>query len=164
MCGYFNLPVPTAAFKIYISYLNNMGPEELYKNVIENMIPLHTLLGFKLEEIREGYALIRVPFREELIGDPRTRALHGGIIATAMDSVGGAAGMTTLLSFEDKLSTIDMRVDYLLPGKPLDLFVEGQIIRSGNRIIVTSMLAWQEDKTKPIADGRGVYNVKRVAI
>lgn len=126
------------------------------------MIPLHTLLGFKLEEIREGYACIRVPFREELIGDPRARALHGGVIATAMDSVGGAAGMTTLVSFEDKLSTIDMRVDYLLPGKPMDLFVEGEIIRSGNRIIVTSMLAWQDDKTKPIADGRGVYNVKRV--
>lgn len=140
-----------------------MAPEELYKNVIENMIPLHQLLGFKLEEIREGYARIKVPFREALIGDPRTRALHGGIVATAMDSVGGAAGMTTLVSFEDKLSTIDMRVDYLLPGKPLDLYVEGQIIRSGNRIIVTSMIAWQEDKTKPIADGRGVYNVKRVA-
>lgn len=138
-----------------------MGPEELYRNVIENMIPLNQLLGFKLEEIREGYAKIRVPFREDLIGDPRARALHGGVISAAMDTVGGAAGMTTLTSFEDKLSTIDMRVDYLLPGKPLDLIVEGEIIRSGNRIIVTRMTAWQEDPSKPIADGKGVYNVKR---
>lgn len=138
-----------------------MGPEELYQNVIEHLIPFNNLLGFKLEEIREGYAKIRVPFRPELIGDPRAQALHGGVIATAMDTVGGAAGMTTLTSFEDKLSTIDMRVDYLLPGKPMDLIVEGEIIRSGNRIIVTRMVAWQEDPSKHIADGKGVYNVKR---
>lgn len=133
----------------------------LYKNVIENLIPLHTLLGFELVEIRSGYAKIRIPFREELIGDPRARALHGGIIATAMDSVGGAAGMTTLTTFDDKLSTIDMRVDYLRPGKAEDLFVEGEIVRSGNRIIVTHMVAYQSDPKHLIAEGKGVYNVKR---
>jgi uncharacterized protein (TIGR00369 family) len=136
--------------------------KELYTNIIEQLIPLHVLLNFKLEEIREGYAKIRVPFREELIGDPVRRALHGGIIATAMDSVGGAAGMTTLTSFEDRLSTIDMRVDYLMPGKAEDLFVEGQIVRSGNRIIVVRMVAHHGDAENLIADGKGVYNVKRV--
>jgi uncharacterized protein (TIGR00369 family) len=95
------------------------------------------------------------------VGDPRIQAIHGGIIATAMDSVGGAAAMTTLTSFEDKVSTIDMRIDYLRPGKPMDLMVEGEIVRSGNRIVVTRMVAYQEDKQHLVAEGKAVYNVKR---
>lgn len=138
-----------------------LAPEELYKNVVENLIPLHVFLGIKLEKIADGFAQIRVPFKNELVGDPRINALHGGIIATAMDSVGGAAAMTTLQSFEDRISTIDMRVDYLRPGKPFDLFVEGEIVRSGNRIVVTRMVAWQENRQYLVAEGKAVYNVKR---
>jgi uncharacterized protein (TIGR00369 family) len=137
------------------------APEEIYRNIIENLIPLHPFLGVKLDKISAGFAQIRIPFKQELVGDPRINAIHGGIIATAMDSVGGAAAMTTLQSFEDKISTIDMRVDYLRPGKPLDLIVEGEIVRSGNRIIVTRMVAYQEDRQHLVAEGKAVYNVKR---
>jgi uncharacterized protein (TIGR00369 family) len=134
--------------------------KEIFREIIENFIPLHKMLGVKLIEISAGHAKIMIPFRAELVGDPRTNALHGGIISLALDSVGGAAAMTTLVSPDDKLSTIDMRVDYLRPGKPQDFFAEGELGRSGNRIIVTRMIAYHE-KEKPIAEGKGVYNVKR---
>lgn len=135
---------------------------DFFKNVVENLIPLHRFLGIKLLEIDKGYGKLLIPFRSELIGDPRSMALHGGIISTAMDSVGGVAAMTTLVSSEDKLSTIDMRVDYLSPGKAKDFFVEGSLVRSGNRIIVTKMIAYHDDPSDLIAEGKGVYNVKRV--
>ena len=137
------------------------APEEVYKNIIDNLIPLHPFIGITLEKIEDGFAQIRVAFRNELVGDPRIQAIHGGIIATAMDSVGGAAAMTTLTSFEDRVSTIDMRIDYLRPGKPMDLIVEGEIVRSGNHIVVTRMVAYQEDKKHLVAEGKAVYNVKR---
>ncbi|HXH18676.1 MAG TPA: hotdog fold thioesterase [Chitinophagales bacterium] len=134
--------------------------KDVFKEVIENFIPLHQFLGVKLVEISKGFAKIKIPFRPELIGDPRIQSLHGGIISLALDSVGGAAAMTTLVSPDDRLSTIDIRVDYLRPGKPKDLFAEGELARSGNRIIVTRMVAYHE-KTEPIAEGKGVYNVRR---
>jgi uncharacterized protein (TIGR00369 family) len=134
--------------------------KEFFREIIEQFIPLHQMLGVKLVDLREGFASMMVPFRPELIGDPRTQALHGGIIAMALDSVGGAAAMTTLLSPDDKLSTIDMRIDYLRPGRPMDLFVEGELARSGNRIIVTRMIAFH-DRGELIAEGKGVYNVRR---
>jgi uncharacterized protein (TIGR00369 family) len=95
---------------------------DLYKNIIENMVPLHQFLGFKVVEIKEGWAKMMIPFRPELVGDPRSKRWHGGMISTLMDSVGGAAGITTLTSYEDKLATIDIRVDYLRGTKPEDLF------------------------------------------
>ncbi len=134
--------------------------ESLFRQVIEDFIPLHKHLGIQLVEIREGFAKLLVPFKAELVGDPRTQALHGGIISLALDSVGGAAAMTTLVSHDDKLSTIDIRVDYLRPGKPIDLMVEGELVRSGNRIIVTRMIAYHQS-SELIAEGKGVYNVKR---
>ena len=134
--------------------------KEIFKEVIENFIPMHKQLGLKLIEIKAGYAKIMIPFKPELVGDPRSNALHGGIISLALDSVGGAAAMTTMISPDDKLSTIDMRVDYLRPGKPQDFYAEGELARSGNRIIVTRMIAYHE-KENPIAEGKGVYNVKR---
>jgi len=134
--------------------------QDIFREVIENFIPLHKKLGIRLVEIRKGFAKIMVPFSPELVGDPRIQSLHGGIISLALDSAGGAAAMTTLLSPDDRLSTIDMRVDYLRPGKPLDFFAEGELARSGNRIIVTRMIAYHE-RNEPIAEGKGVYNVKR---
>lgn len=133
----------------------------VFQNIVEQLIPFNKMLGMELVEIKPDFAKIKIPFKEDYIGNPLARALHGGLIATAMDTVGGAAGMTTLVSFEDKLSTIDMRVDYLRPGQAKDLFVEGKVTRSGNRILVTRMIAYQDDPEVWIAEGHGVYNVKR---
>ncbi|MEE3245700.1 MAG: PaaI family thioesterase, partial [Bacteroidota bacterium] len=73
-----------------------------------------------------------------------------------MDSVGGIAGGTHFKSFEDKLSTIDIRVDYLKGAEASSIIVEGKIVRFGNRILVTKMKAFQNDEL--IAEGKGVYN------
>lgn len=134
--------------------------KEIFREIIENFIPLHKKLGVRLIDVSEGFAKIMVPYSPELVGDPRIQSLHGGIISLALDSVGGAAAMTTLVTPDDRLSTIDMRVDYLRPGKAQDLFAEGELARSGNRIIVTRMRAYHEEG-QPIAEGKGVYNVKR---
>lgn len=135
--------------------------KEFYQNIFDNAVPLHRFLGMKLLDVRDGYAKAYIPFREEFIGDPRAQRIHGGIIATAMDAVGGAAAITTLTSFEDKISTVDIRVDYLRPAKTESLIVEGEIVRSGNRIVLTKMWACHENSNIVIAEGRAVFNVRR---
>ena len=86
-----------------------------------------------------------MPFRKDLVGDIRTNHWHGGIIATILDSVGGAIGIANFNSPEDKLSTIDLRVDYLRFANGNDLVFEGKLVRMGNRIMVTiSMNLFQD--------------------
>tara|TARA_R110000764_G_scaffold33898_2_gene75850 strand:+ start:2079 stop:2516 length:438 start_codon:yes stop_codon:yes gene_type:complete len=129
---------------------------EFFKQVIEQNIPIHKFLGLKLLVLEKGFVRVSVPFRDEVVGDFRRNRWHGGIIATIMDSVGGIAGGTHFNSFEDKLSTIDIRVDYLKGAEASSIIVEGKIVRFGNRILVTKMKAFQNDEQ--IADGKGVYN------
>lgn len=138
-----------------------VASEKVLIQIAEEMIPLHKFFKVKVLEIKEGYCKMLFPFREEVLGNFMSRRWHGGMIATAMDSAGGAAAMTTLTSAEDKLATIDIRVDYLRGSSDVDLIVEGFVIRNGNRIIATDMKAWQEDEQKLVAEARAMFSVYR---
>lgn len=133
---------------------------ELFKELIEQNIPIHKFLGLKLLALEKGFVRVSVPFRDEVVGDFRRNRWHGGIIATIMDSVGGIAGGTHFKSFNDKLSTIDLRIDYLKGAKASSIIVEGEIVNLGNRILVSKMQAFQNDEL--IAEGKGVYNFLRI--
>lgn len=131
------------------------------KNLIEEQIPIHKFLGLKVVEFRKGYAKVSVPFNEIVLGDILRRRWHGGILATIMDSVGGMTGMYYFTSFKDKMATIDLRVDYLKGAKDKGIVVEGEIVRLGNRILVTRMKVLDETETELLAEGKGVYNFIR---
>lgn len=146
-----------------INLLNDMKVDiNFVKDLIEKQIPIHRFLGVELVEIRRGYAKLKVPFKEEVLGDIVRRRWHGGILATLMDSVGGLAGMTHLTTVEDKMATIDLRVDYLKGAEAEGVVVEGEIVRLGNRILVTKMKVWNEDESTLLAEGKGVYNFIRM--
>lgn len=138
-----------------------MVTPETAAQIIEEGIPLHRFLNVKVVEIRDGFCKMRWPYREEVIGNFVNRNWHGGIIAAALDAVGGAVGMATLTSAEERLATIDLRVDYLRSTRPTDLVVTAQLTRSGNRIVSTDMEAWQEEEQKLVAKGRAMYSVYR---
>lgn len=132
----------------------------LIKSTFEKSIPMHKFLGLEIVLLEKNFVRINVPFRKELVGDFRNNRWHGGVIATVMDSVGGVIGAMHFTSLEDKISTIDLRVDYLRGAEPQAIMVEGKIIRFGSRILVARMKAFQNDKL--IAEGKGVYNFVRV--
>lgn len=136
------------------------APNDLFKYMMEQGIPLHQFLGIELLEMKKGYGKVRVPFRDEVMGDIRIRRWHGGIIATVMDSVGGFAAGTYLSSFKDQISTIDMRIDYFRGAKDSAIIVDGTVQRVGNRTIFTKMCAWQEGADELLAEGKGVYNIR----
>ncbi len=128
---------------------------------IFELSPFLGFLGMEFESVEEGRVVMRVAFRRELIGNPELPALHGGVVSALLDTCGGAA-VWTRIAPEDRVSTVDLRVDYLRPGRPEDLFAEARVIRVGNRVGVTELRAWQPGTSgEPIAVGRGVYNVHR---
>jgi uncharacterized protein (TIGR00369 family) len=135
---------------------------ELITKIVEEHIPIHKLLGLQLLEIRAGYAKVRVPFSEVVVGDVVRRRWHGGILATIMDSVGSLTGAAYFTSTNDKMATIDMRVDYLKGAEAAPIIVEGTIIRLGRRILVTRMSVWDEAQENLLAEGKGVYNFIRM--
>src|SRR5690606_14984827 len=82
---------------------------------MEEQIPFNRLLGIRCEALDDGVAVLRLPFRDVLIGDSSRPALHGGVLSTLVDTAGGAAAFTTLETSQ-VVATIDMLVDYLRPA------------------------------------------------
>ena len=138
-----------------------MVTPDVAAKIIEQSIPLHNFFNVKILEMRDGYCKMLWPYREEVIGNFLSNNWHGGIIAAALDAVGGAVGMATLTSPLDRLTTIDLRIDYLRSTGPSDLIVNAELVRSGNRIVATDMEAWQEQEKKLVAKVRAMYSVYR---
>ena len=107
---------------------------------------------------------------ERLTGNPTLRTLHGGVIATVMDLVGanvtfqhvfkmfkGAPFEKQLEQFS-KVGTIDLRVDYLQPGRGERFKAKGWALRAGNKVVVARMELHNE-KSVLIAVGTGAYSI-----
>jgi uncharacterized protein (TIGR00369 family) len=132
----------------------------LLRQVMEELIPFNKVLGVRVVEIDHGHVRFEIPFREELIGDPMRRAMHGGVISALADTAGGCAVWSALDEPRSRVSTIDMRIDYLRPGRTETLVAEACLVRLGRRVGVSDMRLFHPGApTDTIATGKGVYNV-----
>lgn len=136
-----------------------MNPD-LVAQVMNEMVPMHRFLGLRVLEARVGYARVEVPFRDEFIGDPTRPALHGGLAATLADTAGGIAVWTAIDAANSRVSTLDLRVDYLARGRPEDLIAEATLIRVGSKHGVADVKLFHPSAPDDIvALARAVYNV-----
>lgn len=137
---------------------------------MNDQVPFQRQLGFEITEFSPAKGEVKFRWRDELMGNVPQRILHGGVTATALDTAGGLvaiAGMIERLEnpseayLMERLSrcgTIDLRVDYLRPGRGQAFVASATIIRSGNKVAVARMELHNEDGTH-IAFGTGTYLV-----
>lgn len=134
----------------------------LVRGLMEQDIPFNRVLGIEVAALRSGFARLEIPFRPELIGDSHRPAIHGGVLSALIDTAGGAAAFTQVNLPDDRVSTIDLRVDYLRPGEARRLVAEATVTRMGNRVASVDIVCFHPDQPdRLIATGKAVYNVKR---
>lgn len=142
----------------------------ILQKVIEVRIPFNQLLGFKVERLSMDEICISFSMQPNLVGHFVHGILHGGVIASVLDVIGGVTaflGVTRKLQLHNgddivekfsELATIDMRIDYLRPGKGEQFFATGSILRTGSRVAVTRMELHNQEQIL-IAVGTGTYIV-----
>ena len=131
---------------------------------MEREIPFNRHLGIRCVRLVRGQCTLLLPWADHLIGDPFRPALHGGVASTLIDTAGGLACFSCLGRASDRVSTVDLRVDYLRPGPRSDLHCDAKVVRMGNRVAVARMEVYaepREDGAEPFATGHAVYNVVR---
>lgn len=127
---------------------------------MEEQIPFNKYLGMKITDVQKDAVTMSLPFREEFVGDPTRRAMHGGVLASVMDVAGGTACWASLEDLEARISTVDMRVDYLLKGPCEDLICRAKVVRTGNRVAVARMeIAGVSNPELIVATCQAVYNI-----
>ena len=137
----------------------------------DELIPFANLLGLRFESLDENSICIKFENKEELIGNSVAKMLHGGVISAVLDNAGGYIAATENLKKSDdfqyettlkkimmRTGTIDLRVDYLRPGRGKYFLATGRVMRMGNKIAVTRMKL-HNDEGLLIAVGTGTYVV-----
>jgi len=137
--------------------------QALLKAVMEEHIAFNKHLGLKVESFDPAAPKLRFDMRPELVGNPARQILHGGVISATLDVAGGLAIMlsfaqeaTITPSSFPNIGTIDLRVDYLRPGRGKYFIATARIVRKGSRIAVVHM-ELHNDAGELIATGGGAY-------
>jgi uncharacterized protein (TIGR00369 family) len=141
---------------------------ELLADAFAEKIPFNRLLGLRFTHLDHDVCKLSFESKPELIGNYIQGILHGGVIASAIDVAGGTMAAMGLMQknphthqkeFLDKLArlgTIDLRVDYLRPGRGKQFETAARILRTGNKVAVVRMELHNEEGTL-IAVGTGTY-------
>ena len=122
------------------------------------VMPFSQHLGMELEEASEGYARLRLHFKPE--NTTAMNALHGGAVASLIDTTGAMAAWTTAEIATPKYfgSTVGVNVNYVSGAIGEDVLAEGRILKRGREIIYTDVRATNEDG-KLLAQGTVVYRI-----
>jgi len=150
----------------------NIDKQSILNQVSEmwSQVPFNNLLGIYVTKFDHQEAEIRFNWQDKLIGNHVQKILHGGVTATALDFAGGVVAAANIIenleelniekltSSLNKLGTIDLRTDYLRPGRGEEFIVTAKIIRSGSKVAVARM-EMHNEKGEHLAFGTGTYMV-----
>jgi uncharacterized protein (TIGR00369 family) len=115
-------------------------------------VALHVLFGFELLEWSRGSLVMRfVP--PDLVRDPDSRLIHGGALATALDT---AACFAAIAAVGEDCATVDLRIDYLRPALDDTLLVTGALVRLGRRFAWSDAAVTTNDG-RPLTTARGLF-------
>jgi len=143
---------------------------DIVKDIYEKQIPFDRVLGMKVESLTMEEAVVGFEMKPELVGNYVLGSLHGGVISSVLDALGGMTASTGVVkrmagrpaeevaNALTRMGTIDLRIDYLRPGKGAYFKAAGTIMRAGKKVAVTRM-ELHNDKGVLIAVGTGTYLV-----
>lgn len=124
---------------------------ESMKNGTFSTNPHGTVVGIEFVSVERNRACLKVPYKEELVGNPETGVIHGGVIITLMDSVTGRAVLCSIPDIE-AIATLDLRVDYMKPatiGKTI--YASAECYKLTNSIAFVRGVAYQDDESDLVA-------------
>ena len=141
--------------------------EAKIRRLFETSVPFNQVIGLKVHSLEPGAPKLRFDMKPELIGNPLRQILHGGVISAVLDVAAGFAIHLAVAAQNSEepiegrfpnIGTIDLRVDYLRPGRGKYFIATARVVRLGNRVAVAHMEMVNDDD-ELIATGGAAYMV-----
>ena|SRR5450755_3599735 len=128
--------------------------------------PFIQALGAEVIAAEPGKSTMRLPYRADIVGNPDTGVVHGGVITGLLDhacgmAVGSALGVgagAASPSTMRGIATLDLRIDYMKAAKPgADIFVFAECLKITHQIVFARGKAYQESQDDLIASATGAF-------
>lgn len=129
-------------------------------NRMVDSTPQAAALGITLVSVETGLATMKVTYRSDLVGDPETGVLAGGVITTLLDHVCGLVAGSTSQQMERGTATLDLRIDYMRPAIPgRDVLATAHCTKMTRSIGFIRATAFEDDPADPIATAQGAFAI-----
>jgi uncharacterized protein (TIGR00369 family) len=112
------------------------------------------LVGTELSSAKEGRAVVSLRAEERHLNPNGT--VHGGVVYTLVD-VSMAEALKTMIEGDERPVTIEIKVNYLEPGRPGTLTSTAQVRKGGKRLTIVEAEVTQEDDSEVVALATGTY-------
>ncbi len=100
---------------------------------------------------------LRLPYREDLIGDPETRVLAGGVATALLDHACGQA-VWAAGAANGSIATLDLRIDYMRGAEPgLDLLAHAHCYKLTRSVAFVRAVAYDRDPEDPVATAQAAF-------
>ena len=95
--------------------------------------------------------------RPELVGDPDTGVIAGGVVTTLLDSACGWATAAALTE-PTSIATLDLRIDYMRPAEPgKDILATAHCYKLTRSVAFVRAVAYDVDPSDPVAAAQAAY-------
>jgi uncharacterized protein (TIGR00369 family) len=101
--------------------------------------------------------VLRIPYRADLVGEPDTGVLAGGVVTTLLDMACGWATVAAL-KIPTSIATLDLRIDYMRPAEPgRDILASAHCYKLTRSIAFVRALAYDQSPADPVAAAQAAF-------
>ncbi len=119
--------------------------------------PHAKMMGMKFVAVDQGRATISLPFSQKLIGNPKTRVLHGGAITTLLDQVSGLAAISGY-DYPTSVATLNLSIDYMRAAEPgKTILATAHCFKVTRHVAFVRGLAHDGDEDNPVAMSQATF-------
>jgi uncharacterized protein (TIGR00369 family) len=126
-------------------------------NAMNEGSPQARALGLVTLEIGNAVAILKAPYRPEIVGDPETGVIAGGVVTTLLDHASGQA-VHAALSEWTSIATLDLRIDYMRPAQPgRDVLARAHCYKVTRSVAFVRAVAYEDDPDDPVAAAQAAF-------
>jgi uncharacterized protein (TIGR00369 family) len=125
--------------------------------------PQAVALGLETLSWQADVATLKVSYRADLVGDPDTGVIAGGVVTSLLDHACGQAVMAAL-GAPAPIATLDLRIDYMRAAEPgLDILARAHCYKMTRSIAFVRATAYDRDLDDPVATAQAAFMLTGVA-
>ena len=123
--------------------------------------PQARALRLALVSTGNAEATLKAPYHEDLIGDPDTGVIAGGVVTTLLDHTCGQS-VFAALEVPVPIVTPDLRIDYMRPAKPhRELIAHAHCYKITHSVAFVRAQAYEDDPSDPVATAQASFMLNR---
>jgi uncharacterized protein (TIGR00369 family) len=133
-----------------------LQPTTIAEHMIRN-VPHGVALGLEVVSVSQDRGSLRAPWRADLVGDPDTEVIAGGVVTALLDHCCGLAIKAARADLS-MTATLDLRIDYLRAARPrAGITAEAHCYKLTRSVAFVRAQAWDVSPDDPVATAQAAF-------